>query len=212
MSRSETTVMIDKAPKTSPGAAVVQMLLGAAAGAATMITYVRFAERLHWADTLALCMALICLIGALRLFMRSFNPAGLGEMISAEGDSTEAEGRAARLQAAIFLCVGVSMALPPLAALQGPAPFWFYVPLLAATAAQVWHTIHVFRHGDEFQRQKIRELSFRASFVGNVLLLAYAGGERLGFFPALTAWDVCVALTAVTMAAPLIAPARRSEP
>lgn len=185
-----------------------RMLGGAIVGAAAAWGYVTYAQELRLADIVALALALVCMIGAVRLWGDSFNRAALAKMISVEGETTDEETQSIRLQAVIAAALGVSLIWPPLATLSGvPAPLWTYLIVAAALIANVWFTFKIMGR-DEYVRHRLMEATFRASMVGQLVLMAYAGAERLGLVPAVTAWDVLIMFTAVSIVTPLFGAAK----
>lgn len=181
-----------------------RMIGGGLLGAAMCWLYFTYARELRWSDIVALGIALMCMIGAVRLFGDSFNRRQLGKMMSVEGEASDQEAQQVRLQALIMGVLGVSLFWPPLATLNGaPAPAWTYAVVVASLIANVWFTWRVYQRGDEYARQRMLDVTFRASLAGQALLIAYAGAERLGLVAPATAWEVLVAITAVSIVAPL---------
>lgn len=184
---------------------LARMLGGGIIGGASAWAYLTYARELHWADIIALTLAMICSIGAVRLFGDSFNRRTLAQMMSVEGESSEAEAKQARMQAVMMGVLGLGLMWPPLATLGGtPAPLWSYLVVAIPLIANVWFTWQVYTRSDEYARHRMLDLTFRASLIGQAALIAYAGGERLGLLAPLTAWEVMVVLTAVSIAAPLL--------
>ena len=186
---------------------LVQMLVGAAVGGAAAWFYMENADVLRWADAIALGLALVCFIAALRIFLHARSSKLLGELMSQlsqlEGDSTTREMRQARLQALMLAALGVALVWPPIATMQHwPAPWWAYGVIAAIVAAKLWYTNYVFREGDEFTRQSIRDAAWRSYFITQTLLLAYAGAERLGLVAPVNAWDILVLMTGVSILMP----------
>lgn len=191
-------------PRSPLWKTLLRMIGGMVIGAAAVWFYFSFARELRWSDLLALTIALVCGIGAVRLFLDSFNRRALGAMMEVEGESSDEETTQARGHAAMMAVLGVMLMWPPLATLSGaPAPLWTYAIVAASLIANLWFTFRVFEGGDEYARQRILQATWRASLAGQTLLIAYAGAERLGLVPPLTAWDVLVVFTAVSMLAPL---------
>lgn len=189
---------------------LVQLVVGGAVGAAAAWTYAENANVMRWADMVALSLALICLIAATRLFLNSFNRRSLGQLMAVEGDSTSKEATQARFQAVLLVCLGLTLFWPPLATMRGwPAPVWAYGVIAAFVVLRLWYTNHAFKTGDEFMRQRVRDASWRSYFIGQTLLLAYAGGERLGLFPPMNAWDVLVVMVAIGVVVPAFTPGRK---
>ena len=199
-------------PKRSPWSVIIEMVIGATLAGAVVWAYYSHAMVVRWADGIALGCTLVCFIAATRIFTRSLDAKALGEMMAVEGASTPRETGQARLQALLLLALGVTIAWPPIATYEHwPAPAWSYLVIVAFLAARIFYTNHVFQKGDEFVRQRIRDAAWRTYFVGQSLLMAYAGGERLGLFPPMNAWDVLVALTLLSIVMPAINPQRKVE-
>ncbi len=189
---------------SSPLVTIARMLGGAAIGGAAAWGYITHATELRVADVVALVLALVCMIGAVRLWGDSFNRAALAKMISVEGETSDEETHSIRLQAAMMALLGIGLIWPPLATFAGfPAPWWAYAVVIVSLAANMWFTIRIMGRSDEYVRHRLMEMTFRASMVGQVLLIAYAGAERLGLAPAATAWDVLVMFTTVSLLTPL---------
>lgn len=199
-------------PRSPLWASLLRMLVGAAIGAAAVWLYFSFARDLRWSDMIALMLALVCGIGAVRLFLDSLNRRALGRMLQVEGESSDEETAQARWHAAMMGVLGLMLIWPPVATLAGaPAPLWTYLVVAAALIANLWFTWRVFEGSDEYARQRMLEATWRASLAGQALLIAYAGAERLGLVPALTAWDVLVVFTAVSMLTPLFGSSQRGS-
>lgn len=182
-------------------------LLGAAAWLAI------YGTRLgRWSDAVALVVALMCAAGAARLLAESFDPVALGKRMGVEGASTAKEAAQVRLQALLMLVLGLTLAWPPLATLSGyPAPIWSYAVIAAFVVIRLLYTHYMFQRGDEFLRQRVRNGAWRAYFIGQTGLLAYAGGERLGLIPALTAWDVLTLTMALSIVVSAFGPMVRAR-
>lgn len=197
-------------PRSPLWVSLLRMMVGAVIGGAAVWLYFSFARDLRWSDMVALTIAVVCLIGAVRLFLDSLNRRALGRMLQVEGESSAEETAQARWHAAMMGVLGVMFVWPPLATLTGaPAPLWSYAVIAAALIANLWFTFRVFDGSDEYARQRMLQATWRASLAGQALLIAYAGAERLGLVPPLTAWDVLVVLTAVSMLTPLFGGAQK---
>jgi hypothetical protein len=190
--------------RKSAASLVIEAILGAIMGAVAVSLYLTYAEQLRWADVVALMIAFICVIGALRLFAESFDPRALAERLGLEGDVTEKERRDVRLQAFISAAFGVTVIWPPLATLNGGvAPVWSYVLIAAFLAVQVWSNWRMGKSQDEYSRAYVRHLTWGGFIIGQTALLGYACAERLGLAPPLTAWDVFMVFTALSIVVPL---------
>lgn len=189
---------------------LLRMIAGAAIGAVVAWGYFSFARELRWSDILALVLAMVCVIGGVRLFLDSLNRRALGRMLEVEGESSPEETTQARWHAAMMGVLGLMLIWPPLATLSGaPAPLWTYIVVAASLIANLWFTWRVFEGSDEYARQRMLQATWRASLAGQALLIAYAGAERLGLVPPLTAWDVLVVFTAISMLTPLFGGAQK---
>jgi hypothetical protein len=199
-------------PKRSNWSVFVEVIVGLVLGAGLMWAYFSHAQVARWADAVALCVALICAIAATRIFIRSLDAKKLGELMAVEGASTPREASQARLQALVLALLGLVMVWPPLMTMSHwPAPLWSYAVIAAFLIVRLAYTNHVFQKGDEFVRQNIRVSAWRAFFLGQTLLIAYAGGERLGLWPQMNSWDVLVVMTALSILAPAFNVERRAR-
>lgn len=205
-------------PKYRPpiGTQLMRMLIGALIGAAACYLYFSYMREFRWADGVALGLAIVCFIAAVRIFLHARDKKLMGQLMrevsQIEGDSTPREMSQARLQALVLAALGVSLLWPPLATAQNwPAPWWSYSVIVATLAVKLWYTAHVFRVADEFTRQQIRDAAWRASFVSQTLLLAYAGAERLGLVQPVNAWDILVVMTGISILVPAFNPRRKVE-
>ncbi len=143
----------------------------------------------------------MCGAGAARLLAESFDPAALGKRMGVEGAGAAKETGQVRLQAMLMAVLGLTLAWPPLATLAGyPTPTWSYAVIGALVAIRLAYTHYMFQRGDAFLRQRVRNGAWaRAYFIGQTGLLAYAGGERLGLIPPITAWDVLTLTMALSV-------------
>jgi hypothetical protein len=194
----------ERNPQGNLAASLLRLAIGMIVGGGAMWFYWQNAHTLRWADGVALALALICILAALRLTAESFNPAVLAKRMDVEGETTPHEAREVRLQALMMGLLGVVIFYPPLATLNGwPAPVWTYLVIAAFVAVKLWYNWRMFKKGDEFFRARVRDGAFVTYLVGQTALLAYAGGERLGLLTPLTAWDIFVVFTALTILTPL---------
>jgi hypothetical protein len=182
----------------------IEAVCGAILGAAAISGYIFYARSLAWADVFALVIAMTCFIGAARLFAESFDPAALARRLGLEEAGTEKEKREVRMQALVAAAFGVAVIWPPIAAVNGAAaPSWSYILIAAILALQIWSYWQSSKSQDEYARAHARQITIGGALVGQTLLLAYACAERLGLVPTLTAWEVFMAFTAITIIVPL---------
>jgi hypothetical protein len=188
-------------------AIMVVLLLGVAGLIAVYGT--RFPR---WSDLIAIVVACMCAAGAARLMAESFDPVALGKRMCVEGPGTAKEAAQVRLQALLMFVLGLTLAWPPLATLAGyPAPIWSYAVIAAFVVIRLVYTHYMFERGDEFLRQRVRNSTWRSYFIGQTALLAYAGGERLGLVPPLTAWDVLTLTMALSIVVTAFGPMVRAR-
>ena len=188
-------------------AIMVVLLLGVAALIA--IYGARFPR---WSDLIAIVVGCVCAAGAARLMAESFDPVALGKRMCVEGPGTPKEAAQVRLQALLMLVLGLTLAWPPLATFTGyPAPMWSYAVIAAFVVIRLVYTHYMFQNGDEFLRQRVRNSTWRAYFIGQTALLAYAGGERLGLLAPLTAWDVLTLTMALSILVSAFGPMVRAK-
>lgn len=199
---------MNTATQTQPRMPLVKMaieaILGAITGGVVVSLYLNYAEQLRWADVIALIVAMVCLIGAGRIFAESFNPQATAKRLGLDGEGTAREKGELRMQAAVAAAFAVAVIWPPLATLNGqPAPVWSYIVIALSLALQIWSTWRAGRSTDEYARAHMRHLTFGAFVIGQLALLAYACAERLGIAPTLTAWEILMLFTALSIVAPL---------
>lgn len=188
------------------GASLIRMIVGAALGGGALWLYVRNAEEIRWSDGVAIAVALICFIAAVRLFAESFSPKQLAKRLEVEDDTTPKEANAARLQAVLMLVLGVAMVWPVVATLRHwPAPLWAYAVIAIFLVIRIGYTLAMWTKTDEFVRQRTKNVTWWAYFWSQTGLIAYACAERLGLVSALTAWDIMVLITATSIATAAIA-------
>lgn len=194
------------ARKFDLGKVTVQVFGGMLAGAAASYLFLGHVENLRIADGVALIVALVCVIAALRLFAESFNPAKVGARLEVEGEGTPKEAAAVRVQALLLIVTALGLIWPPIGAVIGaPTPLWTYAIVAACALVSVGYTVRFFRVADEFQLERTKTAGWWTYFIGYMALLVYASAERLGLAPALTSWDVVVGLSALALLAPLFA-------
>lgn len=191
-------------PRANLTAMALEALGGAVVGAVIAGVYLTSAVEIRWSDVLALIIAMVCIIGAIRLFAESFDPAAVARRLGVEGEGTKQEMNDVRLQAFSGAVFGFAIFWPVLATLKGgPAPAISYVVVAAALGLQIWMNWRAAKKDDEYARQYTRHISWTGVIVGQLGLMAYAAGERLGLLQPLTAWDVFVVFTAITIVAGL---------
>ncbi|MBL8542723.1 MAG: hypothetical protein JNJ63_02850 [Hyphomonadaceae bacterium] len=192
-------------PRMKWAALAVEIALGGVLGAVLTNAYLSNAAEVRWADGVALIIAMVCIIGSVRLFTESFNAAAVARRLGVEGEATSKEQRDQRVQALAGAAFGVAFFWPPLATLHGgPAPAISYVVIAAFLVLQVWSIWRGEQSTDEYARAHVRRLSWGAFLIGQTALLAYAAAERMGLVPPLTAWEILVLFTALSIIAPLI--------
>ncbi|MFZ2030886.1 MAG: hypothetical protein WAU68_11295 [Vitreimonas sp.] len=188
-------------PRINVGASLVRMTIGAALGGGALYLYMTHAAEIRWADGVAIAVSLICFIAAVRLFGESLDPKKLAVRMEVEGETTPKEANSARVQAVLLIALGVSIVWPVIATLNGwPAPVWAYAVTAIFIVIRVGYTLVMWRTTDEFARQRTRQVAWWTYFVSQTALIAYAGAERLGLTPPLTAWDIMVLTTATSIA------------
>jgi hypothetical protein len=183
------------------GASIVRMLVGAALGGGALWLYATHAQSFRWSDGIAISVALICFIAATRLMSESFDPNKLGARLEVEGASTPKEVNGARIQAILLVALGIAIVWPAIATMQGwPAPVWAYAVTAVFIVIRVAYTLIMWRKLDEFARQRTKNVTWWTYFISQTGLIAYAGAERLGLAPPVTAWDIMVLITATSIA------------
>lgn len=191
-------------PRQSLLAMAIEATLGAITGAAAIWLYLSNASVFRWADGIALMIVVVCLIGATRLWMESYDPIALARRMGVEGDVTEREKRDVRWQALISAAFGLAVFWPPLATLSGtPAPVWSYLVIAAFLGLQLWYGWRASKSADEYAKAHTRHLTVGGLMASQTALLAYATAERLGVAPTVTAWDVFVVFVAISTIVPL---------
>lgn len=183
------------------GQSLLRMVIGAALGGGALWLYWTYSHEIRWSDGVAIAVALICFIAAMRLFTESFNPKQLAKRLEVEDDTTPKEASAARLQAVLMLVLGVAMLWPVVATLQHwPAPLWAYAVIAIFIIIRIGYTLAMWTKADEFVRQRTKNVTWWTYFWSQTALIAYACAERLGLVSALTAWDIMVLITATSIA------------
>lgn len=183
------------------GASLIRMVVGAALGGGALWLYWLNADHMRWSDGVAIAVALICFLAAVRIFAESLDPKKLAQRMEVEGETTPKETNQARLQALLMVVLGVSILWPVVATMRGwPAPAWAYAVTAVFIVIRIGYTLAMWTKTDEFVRQQTKNVTWWTFFWSQTALIAYAGAERLGLAPAVTAWDVMVLITATSIA------------
>lgn len=188
-------------PQINVGASIARMIIGAALAAGALWFYTANSQVIRWSDGIAIAVALVCFIAAVRLFGESFDAKKLGARLEVEGDSTPKEINSARVQSILLVALGVSFVWPVIATARNwPAPIWAYAVTAIFIVIRVSYTLVMWRKADEFTRARIMAVSWWTYFVTQTGLIAYAGAERLGLISPMNAWDIAVAITGISIA------------
>lgn len=188
-------------PQINVGASIVRMVIGAGLAAGALWFYTSNSQVVRWSDGVAITVALICFIAAVRLFGESFDAKKLGKRLEVEGESTPKEINAARVQCILLVALGVSIVWPVIATARSwPAPVWAYAVTAIFIVIRVSYTLLMWRKADEFTRARITAVAWWTYFITQTGLIAYAGAERLGLIHPMNAWDIAVATTGISIA------------
>lgn len=191
-------------PRISLTKMAIEAILGAITGGIVVSLYLSYAEQFRWADFIALIVAMVCVIGGGRLFAESFDARAVAKRLGLEGEGTQSEKNELRMQALVSAAFAAAVIWPPLATLNGgAAPVWSYVIIAASLGLQIWSMWRMGKNNDEYARAYMRHLTWGAFVIGQTALLAYACAERLGVAPPLTAWDIFMVFTALSIVTPL---------
>ena len=190
----------EPAPQLNVGASVLRMLIGAVLGGGAIWFYYTNSQVIRWSDGIAIAVALICFIAAARLLGESFDAKKLSVRMDVEGDPTRREVNQVRLQCILLVALGVSIVWPVIATAQNwPAPIVAYAVTAVFIVIRVSYTLLMWRSADEFVRSRVTGISWWTFFISQTALIAYAGAERLGLMPPLTAWDIMVSITGISI-------------
>lgn len=164
---------------------------------------------LGWADGLALLVAFGLIFGAAAALVTSLSPARLGRMYRLEGDASPTEIGLARRQALVFGFSGLLLTLPPIFSAAGLSPLFGFVVVGLLMALHTVLNLRVYLQADELVRRTVLEAGAATFFLGQGVLFLWAAAERLGFAPALTAWDIYAVLMAFYLIASVVVSVRR---
>ncbi|MFT3729764.1 MAG: hypothetical protein QM759_18220 [Terricaulis sp.] len=198
------------APRFKASASLFRLTIGMIVGGVAVWLYMTNVEVVRWADAMAIAVALVCFIAALRLFVESFDANTLGRRLQVEGASTAKEINQVRIQCLLWVVLGIALLWPVVATVNHwPAPAWAYAVTVVFLAIRIGYTMYAARHSDEFTRAYARNTIWWTYFVSQTGLIAYACAERMELVPPATAWDIMVLITMTSVVMPAFV--RRSQ-
>ncbi|WP_374274773.1 hypothetical protein [Brevundimonas sp.] len=209
-------------PKARPIARfLTSLLLCAGAGAMVGAAFALFGpdvpaidrlldgDRMAWPDALALFVAAMLTVGGLVMAVATLNRRWLGMSLGYRDPARPREVTEMRLQCGVMALSGVLLAAPLVAETNGfggPGAFIAIALGFAIHSAMNWR---IYLTADELTRAMVRETGAMMFFFGGAPLFLYAGAERMGLVPTLSAWTVYSLIMAAYLVVVLIVAARR---
>lgn len=196
---------------------VVKMLVGAAATAAILVTLSKWLvtqPTFEPTDVAAMAVSALLMLGGVMTFLPTLDRRSLARALEPEAGEratlTDAEVGQLSLQGAIMVAAGAMLAAPPMLSDRPELGNLALVGLGAILALHTLLNILAWRASDAFNRRVMIE-SAALSFWGlQAALVLWAGAERMGLAPPITAWNGLVIVMAVSLLAGGWAAVRRT--
>lgn len=169
----------------------------------------RLLDGVRWADVVGVLLAAVLALATAVTLVVSFSPRRSARLLGLDGEAGPDDRAALRRQAVVcglsaFVLL-LPVALPALGMAAAPALMLVGVLLIGHTMLN----LDLWRRSDELIRAVTVEAGAAVFWLGQGLLFLWAAAERLGFAPALSAWDVYVVLMGLYLVTAAVVTARR---
>lgn len=182
----------------------VKILVGGGAAAAILVTlssWLVTQPTFNLADVGAMVVAALLMLGGVMTFLPTLDRRTLARAIEPEAGEraslSDADIGQIRLQGALMVVAGMMLAAPPMLADMPELGNLAFGGLIALVALHILLNSLVWRGSDGFNRRITVETAAVTLWALMAALVLWAGAERMGLAPALSAWNGLVIVMAV---------------